>query len=139
MFGEEFAEGGDAFFVKDDAGGHVLVADEGHEFAAAAAGGEDLAFADGDDGIDPGFAVLEHFGDGGMLGAKADAAGDVDADAGVDFSGDAAHGGGDASGGEIAGEREFALDFPGGGEEFFESVIPHAMKLQNARRHYFTG
>ena len=67
------------------------------QLAAAAARREHALGVDRDDAPDRGLARLQHLGDRRVLGAEADAAGEVEADAGVDAARHGLERGGDAA------------------------------------------
>ncbi len=87
MGGEKITEQDGAIIGENNAGVEVAGVNLNEEFAAGAAGGEDLRVADGHDQIDFGFAKFQHFRDGGPFGTETQAAGDINADAGEDFPG----------------------------------------------------
>ena len=84
MFGEESPQQNNPVFAEKDAAVQVRWIDLGHQLPTAAARRHDGTSADGDQRVDLRLAVLEHLGYGGVLGAEADAARQVESDACID-------------------------------------------------------
>ena len=102
MCGKEFAQGLGPVAVEDDLGVEIGVVDLAHEFAADAAGRQDVKLAglfvspDGDHLFDAVFALRDHRGQRTTFGAKAPTGG-VDTDPGIDLAGAGDHHGTDVA------------------------------------------